>query len=75
MKEITERKAPRPAHGFLFGSGMLLTPDEIKIVERYGFLFSNGIFLTPDETKIMENLEVIHSTNFCIENKPEQDTL
>lgn len=65
MKEITERKVPRPVHGFSFGSGMLLTPDEMKTVEKYGFLFSNGVFLTPDETKIMENLEVIHSTNFC----------
>ena len=62
MKEITEEKHPRPVHGFLFGSGMLLTPDEMKIVERYGFLFSNGMILTPDETKIMENLRVIHAT-------------
>jgi hypothetical protein len=62
MKEICEEKCQRPVHGFLFGSGMLLTPDEMKIVERYGFLFNNGMVLTPDETKIMENLRVIHAT-------------
>ncbi len=61
MKETAEEKRQRP-HGFLFRSGMLLTPDEMKIVERYGFLFSNGMILTPDETKIMENLRVIHAT-------------
>jgi hypothetical protein len=62
MKEIAEEKCQRPVHGFLFGSGMLLTPDEMRIVERYGFLFSNGMIFTPDETKIMENLRVIHAT-------------
>jgi hypothetical protein len=62
MKETAEKKHPRPVHGFLFGSGMLLTPDEMKVVERYGFLFSNGMVLTPDEAKIMENLRVVHAT-------------
>jgi hypothetical protein len=62
MNETIEEKSPRSVHGFLFGSGMLLTPDEMKIVERYGFLFSNGMVLSPDETKIMENLRVIHAT-------------
>jgi hypothetical protein len=64
MKEISEKKFSRPVHGFLFGSGMLLTPDEMKIVEKYGFLFSKGTIITPDETKVMENLEVIHETKF-----------
>jgi hypothetical protein len=62
MKEITEEKHPKPVHGFLFSSGMLLTPDEMIIVERYGFLFSNGMILTPDEAKTMENFRVIHET-------------
>jgi hypothetical protein len=67
MKETAEEKRPRPVHGFLFRSGMLLTPDEMEIVERYGFLFSNGMILTPDETKIMENLRVIHATKIQIQ--------
>ena len=64
MKEIVEEMLPRPVHGFLFGSGMILTPDEMKVVERYGFLFNNGMILTSDETKIMENLRVVHATKF-----------
>jgi hypothetical protein len=69
MKEITEEKLPKPVlHGFLFGNGMLLTPDEMKIAERYGFLFSNGMILTPSETKIMENLRVIHATTIKTKN-------
>lgn len=61
---MTFEKHERPVHGFLFNSGMLLTPDEMKVVEKYGFLFSNGMVLTPNETKIMENLRVTHSTKF-----------
>lgn len=64
MKETTQEKHPRHVHGFLFGSGMLLTPDEMKVVEKYGFLFSNGMVLTPDEAKTMENLRVMHATKF-----------
>lgn len=61
MKETIKEKLPKPVlHGFLFGNGMLLTPDEMKTAERYGFLFSNGMILTPDETKIMEIIRVIH---------------
>ena len=62
MKETAKENHPGPVHGFLFGGGMLLTPDEMKIAERYGFLFSNGMILTPDETRIMENLRVLHAT-------------
>lgn len=64
MKATTEEKHERPVHGFLFGSGMLLTPAEMRVVEKYGFLFSNGMVLTPNEAKIMENLRVMHSTKY-----------
>lgn len=64
MKETAEEEHSRPVHGFLFRSGVLLTPDEMKVVERYGFLFNNGMILTPDETRIIENLRVIHATKF-----------
>jgi len=63
MKETIEEKLSKPVScGFLFGNSMLLTPDEMKVVERYGFSFINGMFLTPDEIEIMENLRVIHGT-------------
>jgi hypothetical protein len=61
MREITEKEFRKPLYGFLFGNGMLLTPDEMKTVEKYGFLFNNGMILTPKETKIMESVKFIHS--------------
>jgi hypothetical protein len=61
MKEITEKKLRKPVHGFLLGNGMLLTPDEMKTVEKYGFLFNNSMILTPKESKIMESVKFIHS--------------
>jgi hypothetical protein len=62
MRETIEKKISKPVScGFLFGNGMLLTPDEMKVVERYGFSFNNGMLLTPDEIEIMENMRVIHA--------------
>jgi hypothetical protein len=62
MNETIKGRLPKPTlHGFLFGNGALLTPDEMKTAERYGFLFNNGMILTPEETKIMENIRVIHA--------------
>ncbi len=69
MNETTEKKLSKPiSHGFLFGNGMLLTPDEMKIVGRYGFSFSNSMLLTHNEIETMENFGVIHAAQSKLKN-------
>lgn len=59
MNKTTEKHLSKSiSHGFVFDNGTSLTPDEMKIIERYGFLFSNGMLLTPNELEIIKNFKI-----------------
>jgi len=59
MNKTTERNLSKPAlHESVFDNGTFLTPDEMKIIEKYGFSFSNGMLLTPNELEIMKNFKI-----------------
>lgn len=59
INETIEKKLQSQFHTDFFGSGTLLTSEEMKIIEGDAPLFSKGMLFAPDEIEIMEYSRII----------------